>query len=50
MSVSSATRFRIREIELLEIPVVLRMPFRFGVVTLRQCFQAFLQARRSYGL
>ena len=45
MSVSSATRFRIREIELLEIPVVLRMPFRFGVVTLRQCFQAFVRAR-----
>jgi hypothetical protein len=37
--------FRIAEIELLEIPVVLRMPFRFGVVTLRQCFQAFVRAR-----
>jgi len=37
--------FRIAEIELLEIPVVLRMPFRFGVVTLRKCFQAFVRAR-----
>jgi hypothetical protein len=37
--------FRIADIELLEIPVKLRMPFRFGVVTLRQCFQAFVRAR-----
>ena len=37
--------FRIAEIELLEHPVVLRMPFRFGVVTLRRCHQAFVRAR-----
>lgn len=45
MSVAIAPEFRVAEIELLEIPVVLRMPFRFGVVTLRQCFQAFVRAR-----
>jgi L-alanine-DL-glutamate epimerase-like enolase superfamily enzyme len=37
--------FRIAEIELLEVPVVLRMPFRFGIVTLRKCFQAFVRVR-----
>jgi len=37
--------FRIAEIELLETPVVLRMPFRFGIVTLRKCFQAFVRVR-----
>ena len=37
--------YRIAEIELLEIPVVLRMPFRFGIVTLRRCFQAFVRVR-----
>lgn len=45
MSMLSAPRFRVAEIELLEIPVVLRLPFRFGVVTLRRCFQAFVRAR-----
>ncbi len=45
MSTAVAPVFRVVEIELLEIPVVLRMPFRFGVVTLRQCFQAFVRAR-----
>lgn len=38
-------RFVIREIELLERPVRLRMPFRFGVVTLTECPQAFARAR-----
>ena len=42
---AEAPRFRIREIELYERPVALRLPFRFGVVTLRQCPQAFLRAR-----
>jgi L-alanine-DL-glutamate epimerase-like enolase superfamily enzyme len=37
--------YRIAEIELLETPVVLRMPFRFGIVTLRKCFQAFVRVR-----
>jgi hypothetical protein len=35
----------IREIELYERPVVLRLPFRFGVVTLTQCPQAFARVR-----
>jgi hypothetical protein len=42
---AEAARFRVREIELFERPVVLRLPFRFGVVTLRQCPQAFVRAR-----
>ena len=41
MSVS----FRIVEIDLYERPVVLRLPFRFGVVTLTECPQAFVRAR-----
>ena len=40
--------FRVREIELYERPVVLRLPFRFGVVTLRQCPQAFVRARIEF--
>jgi L-alanine-DL-glutamate epimerase-like enolase superfamily enzyme len=38
-------RFALREIELYERPVVLRLPFRFGVVTLTECPQAFVRAR-----
>ena len=37
--------FRIAEIDITETPVVLRMPFRFGVVTLRQCFEAHIRLR-----
>lgn len=37
--------FQISEIELYERPVVLRLPFRFGVVTLTECPQAFVRAR-----
>ena len=37
--------FKIAEVELLEHPVVLRMPFRFGVVTLRRCHQATVRVR-----
>ena len=37
--------FRITKIELYERAVVLRLPFRFGVVTLTQCPQAFVRAR-----
>ena len=40
-----APAFRIRAIELYERPVALRLPFRFGVVTLRECPQAFVRAR-----
>jgi hypothetical protein len=38
-------KFAIREIELCERDVVLRMPFRFGVVTLASAPQAFVRAR-----
>ena len=37
--------FRVAEIEVSETPVVLRMPFRFGIVTLRQCFEAQVRVR-----
>jgi L-alanine-DL-glutamate epimerase-like enolase superfamily enzyme len=40
--------FAVREIELYERPVRLRMPFRFGVVTLTQCPQAFARARIEF--
>ncbi len=40
----SAPRFRIVSIELLERDVRLRMPFRFGVVTLTESPQAFVRA------
>ena len=39
-----APQFAIRAIELFERPVVLRLPFRFGVVTLTACPQAFVRA------
>ncbi len=45
---SEAATFAIREIELYERPVVLRLPFRFGVVTLTQCPQAFARARIEF--
>ncbi|MEI8266354.1 MAG: mandelate racemase [Betaproteobacteria bacterium] len=41
----SAPRFHITEIELFEAPVRLRMPFRFGVVTLTHCQQAWARVR-----
>jgi L-alanine-DL-glutamate epimerase-like enolase superfamily enzyme len=39
------TALRILDIELFERPVVLRLPFRFGVVTLTACPQAFVRVR-----
>lgn len=42
---TDAPQLRIREIELLERPVRLRLPFRFGVVTLTECPQAFARVR-----
>src|SRR5438046_7557450 len=45
---ADAPAFAIREIELYERPVVLRLPFRFGVVTLTQCPQAFVRARIEF--
>jgi len=42
---AEAPVFSIRAIELYERPVRLRMPFRFGVVTLTECPQAFVRAR-----
>jgi len=44
---ANAPRFSIRAIELLERPVVLRLPFRFGVVTLTACPQAFARVTLS---
>ena len=41
----SAPLLTLRGIELFERPVVLRLPFRFGVVTLTRCPQAFARVR-----
>ncbi len=40
-----AASFSVCAIELFERPVVLRLPFRFGVVTLTHCPQAFVRVR-----
>lgn len=42
---ADAPAFVLRAIELYERPVTLRMPFRFGVVTLTEAPQAFARAR-----
>lgn len=42
---NAVPRFAVREIVLHERPVKLRLPFRFGVVTLTECPQAFVRAR-----
>jgi hypothetical protein len=42
---SSAPRFRVSEVALFERPVRLRMPFRFGVVTLTEAPQLYVRAR-----
>lgn len=42
---TEAPLFCVREIDLFERPVTLRLPFRFGVVTLTECPQAFARAR-----
>ncbi len=44
-TVTAAPRLRLREVLLRERDVRLRMPFRFGVVTLRAAPQLFLRAR-----
>ena len=44
-----APRFRITGIELFEAPVRLRMPFRFGVVTLTHCQQAWARVHIEGG-
>ena len=41
----NAPSFRVCEVRLYERPVRLRMPFRFGVVTLREAPQGFVRAR-----
>src|SRR6202012_5903476 len=41
----SPALFRILDIQLYERGVVLRLPFRFGVVTLTACPQAFVRVR-----
>jgi hypothetical protein len=38
-------RFQVKEIDFFERPVRLRLPFRFGVVTLTEAPQAFVRAR-----
>jgi L-alanine-DL-glutamate epimerase-like enolase superfamily enzyme len=43
--VSEAPRLRVVDVELYERPVKLRLPFRFGVVTLTAAPQAFVRAR-----
>ena len=48
MSAQAAPRFSIRAIDLFERPVVLRLPFRFGVVTLTACPQAFVRATIAF--
>jgi L-alanine-DL-glutamate epimerase-like enolase superfamily enzyme len=45
VATTEAPRFLVREVELYERPVRLRLPFRFGVVTLTDCPQAFARAR-----
>jgi L-alanine-DL-glutamate epimerase-like enolase superfamily enzyme len=45
MRMTEAPRVSLRAIELYERPVTLRMPFRFGVVTLREAPQAFVRAQ-----
>ena len=42
---AEAMKLRVREVALHERPVRLRLPFRFGVVTLTQCPQAFARVR-----
>jgi hypothetical protein len=44
----NAPQFRVRELELFERDVRLRLPFRFGVVTLTQAPQCFVRARIEY--
>ena len=44
-----APSFSVVAIELFERPVVLRLPFRFGVVTLTACPQAFVRATIRMG-
>jgi Enolase C-terminal domain-like len=41
----AAPRLRVREVRLYERPVRLRIPFRFGVATLREAPQTFLHVR-----
>lgn len=45
---TDAPRFTLREIVLSERPVVLRLPFRFGVVTLTEAPQAFARVRIEF--
>ncbi len=44
----TAPTFRVREVELYERDVHLRMPFRFGVATLREAPQCFVRTRIEY--
>jgi hypothetical protein len=42
-------RLRIREVQLFQRPVTLRLPFRFGAATVTQCPQAFVRVRAEVG-
>lgn len=42
---TNAPRLRLLEVQAYERPVTLRLPFRFGVVTLREAPQLFIRAR-----
>ena len=46
---TEAPQFAVREVDLYQRPVVLRLPFRFGVVTLTECPQAFARVRIESG-
>lgn len=45
VSAEAAPRIKVREVRLYERPVRLRIPFRFGVATLREAPQAFVRVR-----
>jgi hypothetical protein len=45
----SAVELRIREVQLFQRDVTLRLPFRFGAATVTQCPQAFVKVRAEVG-
>ncbi|MCB1807312.1 MAG: mandelate racemase, partial [Candidatus Competibacteraceae bacterium] len=42
---SNAVQIRVKEIDFFQRPVTLRLPFRFGIVTLTEAPQAFVRVR-----
>ncbi len=49
MSARDAIRFTVASVDFFERPVVLRMPFRFGVVTMTEAPQLFTTVRMVDG-